>query len=244
MKLRSSFSHIPASLAAGIIISGAYASAASIGVNFVGGDGPGNTTTKVLASTDLAGVDASTNWNNATGNSLTTISNLNSDAGATTASVTYAANGIYTARATPAMATPNQILMIGYVDDLTNAGDTTISFANLPFVGNYEVYVYYGSDNNNRTGTITLGSTVYNIRTNTSAFTTFTPGTLAADDPDPGNYVLFSGVNGAAFTVSAARGSNNIGVHGIQVVGTIPEPTGISLLGLGTLAMLARRRRN
>ncbi len=244
MNLKLSRSRIAASVATSVIVLTSPAYSASIGVNFVGGaaTSPGDPGPKILASTDLAGVVSSSNWNNASG-AGDTLSNLDSDVGATATSVTFTSDATWTAHATPSGATPDEILTNGYIDNTSNAAPITISFANLPFIGNYDVYLYYGSDGNNRTGTVTLASTVFNIRTNTNPFGGFVEGTLADDDPDSGNYVMFSGVTGNTFSVDVARGSNNVGVHGIQVIGTVPEPATYSLLALGVLTAFLRRRR-
>jgi hypothetical protein len=177
-----------------------------------------------------------------------------SNAGPTAASVTWAANGVWTAHDTPVGSTGDQVLTNGYLDDTAPAGDpqvgTAINFSNLPFIGAYDIYVYYGSDGNDRTGTITASNsaTVYNIATNTGGTTgfdgTFTQATPADDgNTDDGEYALFQGVTGNAVTITGLRGSNNIGIHGVQLVGNIPEPTGLGLLSVGGLGLLARRRR-
>ena len=97
-------------------------------------------------------------------------------------------------------------------------------------------------------GQITLDSTVFNVATNNSPWDgEFTMGTMTADDgiDDNGEYVLFSGVTGTEFTVTAQYlpGSVEIGVTGVQVVGVIPEPSSVGLLSVGAIAMLIRRRR-
>jgi hypothetical protein len=249
MKVHSSL--VIGAAATASLLAASSAMGASIGVNFSGGGGgPGNDAAdqRDLLPTQAAGVVPSTNWNNATGFNAT-LPALLSDAGPTAASVTWATNGVWTAHDTPVGSDPNQVLMNGYIDDTTAAPDppTTISFSNLPFIGPYDVYVYYGSDGNDRTGTITASNspTVYNIATNSNPFdgefTLATPEDDAA--VDNGEYALFSGVTGNALTITATRVSNNIGVHGVQLVGTIPEPASLGLLGVGALGLLARRRR-
>jgi hypothetical protein len=225
--------------------------AESIGINFIGGGGgPGNDAADVrsLAPTDVAGVVPSRNWNNLTGFNATQGGLLNGSGATTSASVTWATNGVWTAHDTPAGATPDQILTNGYIDDTTVAPDppTTINFTGIPFIGPYDVYLYFGSDGNDRTGSATIGATTIFFATNTNPFDgTFTAATPADDGAaDDGEYALFSGVTGSSFNLTVTRISNNVGVHGVQIVGTtIPEPATAGLLGFAATTLLALRRR-
>jgi hypothetical protein len=240
-----------AALASSILTTTTFA--ASIGVNFAGinadGTGSGGSGSqaddiRTLASSDLAGVVPAGNWNNVFG-TTGNLTGLQSDIGATTAAISWISNGLWTARNTLAGSSPNEILTNGYIDDTQGTGITTITFTGLQFVGGYDVYVYYGSDGNDRTGRATLGSTVINFATNTNPFDgTFTAATPEDDGTaDNGEYAFFSGVTGSEFTVTVERVSNNVGVHGIQIVGTpVPEPTTVGLLSVGVLGLLARRR--
>lgn len=255
-----------AAASAGLLASSS-AMGASIGVNFAGmtgpeggtgGAGPGGQADDVrsLGPTVAAGVVPATAWNNTPENTPSgRLPALVADEGGvplpTAASVNWAANGTWTAHNTPATADGNQVLTNGYLDDTNPAGDpqvgTAITLNNLPFISAYDIYVYYGSDGNNRTGTITASNspTVYNISTNTNPFDgEFTVATPEDDgNDDNGEYALFQGVTGNSVTITALRGSNNIGVHGVQLVGVIPEPTGMGILAVGGLGLLARRRR-
>jgi hypothetical protein len=242
-----------AALASSILTTTTFAD--SIGVNFVGsnadgtgagGNGSQGDDVRTLDPAQIAGVVPANNWNNAFGQSGT-LAALQSDVGGTTAAISWQSNGAWTTRNTPVGSDPNQILTNGYIDDTGGDGVTTITFTGLQFVGGYDVYLYYGSDDNNRTGRATLGSTVINFATNTSNFDgTFTAATPEDDGgADDGEYAFFSGVTGTEFTITVERVSNNVGVHGIQVVGTpVPEPTTVGLLSVGMLGLLARRRRS
>lgn len=227
----------------------------SIAINFSGGGGGAGSQAddqRDLLPTDVAGVVPSTNWNNSGPTPTGALPGLlSSDMGPTAASVSWAANGVWTAHNTPVGSDPNLVLTNGYLDDTNPAGDpqvgTNVTFSNLPFIGPYDIYVYYGSDGNNRTGTITASNspTVYNISTNTNPFDgQFSLATPEDDgNTDDGEYALFQGVTGDSVTITGLRGSNNIGIHGVQLVGIIPEPTGLGVLAVGGLGLLARRRR-
>ena len=241
-----------AALSSGLLASSAMG--ASIGLNFTGGGGGGGNDPALdqrdLLPTQAAGVVPSINWNNSGGAPTGTLAGLLSDAGPTAASVSWAANGVWTAHDTPVGSPGDQVLTNGYLDDTAPAGDpqvgTTVNFTNLPFIGPYDAYVYYGSDGNDRTGTITNGTTTFNIATNTNPFDgTFTEGTQPDDgNTDNGEYVRFTGLTGPNLNLTITRGSNNVGTHGVQLVGVIPEPASFGLLGLGGLGLLARRRRS
>jgi hypothetical protein len=64
-----------------------------------------------------------------------------------------------------------------------------------------------------------------------------------------GNSMLFTGLTGDTFTLSAqsyvaSDGTNRASVNGIQVIsGTVPEPTAQGLVDLCAGAVLGRRRR-
>jgi hypothetical protein len=64
-----------------------------------------------------------------------------------------------------------------------------------------------------------------------------------------GNFMVFTGLTGDTFTLLAqssvsSDATNRSAVQGIQIVsGTVPEPTGLTAVGLGAAALLGRRRR-
>lgn len=245
------------------------AMASSIGVKFVGGGGgAGNQAddVRVLPSDSAAGVVPATNWNNVNGFTGTQPALAADNAAATAATVTWAADGQWTAHNTPAGSTGDQILTNGYLDDTAEVPgvpgpppipamdntDTAITMSGLSatFVGPYDVYVYFGSDGNNRTGSATLGGRTYYGETNTGGTTGFDGTFTRAISTDPlavtvdSEYFLFEGVSGDSFALTVDRISNNFGIHGVQVVGTlVPEPAGLALAGIAALGVLARRRR-
>jgi hypothetical protein len=233
------------------------AMAASIGINFVGGGGgPGNDPAldlRELSPGQAAGVVPSANWNNLHGADGTR-AGLLADTGPTAASIRWESDGTGTAHDTPAGSDGNQVLTNGYLEDTITTGPTGVFFENLPFIGTYDAYVYYGYEVNDRTGTIFTvrggqpAPPMFNIATNTSPFDgIFTEGTATDDGvADNGEYVRFTGLTGPTLSILIERQGNpteNLGTHGVQLVGVIPEPTGAALLAAGTVGLLARRLR-
>lgn len=140
-------------------------------------------------------------------------------------------------------------LMNGYIDNDADTPQVTVDVGDLPAAiteGGYDVYVYIGSDGNGRTGTVTDGTTTYSYTTFSQQAGAF-PGAYAVTTDTAGgnpnaNYAVFSGLTGDSFSITVDRGSNNSGIHGLQIVG-VPEPTTIGLLSLAGLIVLGLRRR-
>jgi hypothetical protein len=212
---------------------GAAANAASVGVNFRRGSGEQN-----MAASESAGVVPQMNWNSsdgmAVGNSGAnisgpTVNTILDDTGAAVPgmSITWTANGTWSANNVG----PGDLnLMAGYIDDTGTAGDTVINVTGVPYA-NYDIYAYLGSDANNRSGRTRLFNFFGNdrwIRTNTQPFTAFVEGTATAppaSNTGLANYTHYRTVNTSSFELRVMRGSNNVGLHGLQIVetnGSIP----------------------
>jgi hypothetical protein len=217
------------------------ADAASIGLNFRRGSGQEN-----MAATESAGVLPQMNWNNsdgaASGNGGANISGPmanvvvdSTGAAVPGVSVSWVSNGTWSA---PNSGPGDPNLMAGYLDDTGTAGDTVISVTGVPYA-NYDVYAYVGSDGNDRSGRTRLFGFFANdlwFRTNTNPFTGFVEGT-AKTQPAGGtglaNYTHYRSLNTGSFELRVLRGSNNAGLHGIQIVETdgsatanwLPAPT-------------------
>ncbi len=219
----------------------ASARAASVGINFRRSSGEQN-----MAASESAGVVPQINWNNsdgaAVGNSGANVTgpmanSLIDDGGAVVGgmSITWTANGTWSA---PNSGTGDLNLMSGYLDDTGTAGETIISVTGVPYAF-YDVYAYLGSDANNRSGRTQLFQFFANdrwIRTNTSPFTSYVEGTATtqpASNTGLANYTHYRSLNTSSFDLRVFRGSNNVGLHGLQIVQTdgsaaanwLPQPT-------------------
>ena len=206
----------------------AVTNVASIGIQFVGQG-------TAMASTELAGVVAQSNWNNATGTTSTTpLALLDQNGNSTGATVTWNTNGIWSE---PIANTPgNYRMMLGYLD--TVGGTTTVTVAGLPAnAGGYQVYVYADGDNPSatRTGGYQIsgtGITTTSVNLTDVAGAYFS-GTFTRANNSAGNYVLFT-ITATGFTITATPGASNDAdprapVNAIQIVPLTPTTPTFSL---------------
>jgi hypothetical protein len=210
-----------------IVTSGSSSSGNAISIDFVGEDVP-------MASTEVAGVIAEPNWNNASGaSSSSPLALVNGTGTATTATVTWTANSVWE---TPIVDQPgNARMMKGYLDT-GNTTTTTVSVSGLPSSANgYNVYVYADGDNagDSHTSAYTISGT--GITTTTisliDAPNTNFSGTFTQANNSAGNYVVFTTPNISGFTISATPTASSSSflrapVNGIQIVPlSPPTPT-------------------
>lgn len=173
-----------------------------ISVNFQGGSSA-NGTPSLMASTEIAGQVAVNNWNNAAGLSGTASSLLLNNGNATSASVTWNCNNTWSTPITESAG--NYRMMKGYLDT-SSTSTTAVTVSNLPSVytaNGYSIYIYCDGDNNTSTKT-----GVYRINTVTNTAvdngSVNFSGTFMQAMNSAGNYVVFSNLTSATFTVFAS----------------------------------------
>jgi hypothetical protein len=191
-----------------------------------------------------AGVISAPNWN-LTGDAGS--ANLNySDATASGATLSLAGGfgawGIGGVSSPDGDGSTNKAIFDGYY----NSFASTMTVGNIPFA-EYNVYVYFSSDADNRTGTVSDGTTTYSFKTMAVAATAgsnaiFTQTTDTGAGNPSADYAVFSSLSGASktFTISS-NPTDGMGLAGIQIV-QVPEPSAAILGGLGVLGLLRRRR--
>jgi hypothetical protein len=206
-------------------IASAAGSSNVISIDFAGAD-------VAMASTEVGGVVAEPNWNDAGAAASTApIALVNAGGAATTATVTWSSNNVW--ETLIADQPGNARMMKGYLDTGSNT-TTTVSVAGLPTSpGGYQVYVYADGDNGSatRAGIYTIsgpGIATSTVSLTDPANTNFS-GTFTLANNSPGNYVVFT-INASSFTVSAIGGTASDGfprapINGIQIVPLTPTPS-------------------
>src|SRR5581483_10060441 len=187
-----------------------------------------------MASTEVAGVVAQSNWNNATGTTsgapLVLVNQTGASSGAT---VTWSSSGIYVLPITDTAG--NSRMMRGYLDPV--GGTATVTVAGLPVnAAGYNVYIYADGDNGSatRTGAYQIsgsGITTSTVSLTDAANTDFS-GTFTQANSSNGNYVMFA-IPGSAtgFTITATPGTSTdlhsrAPLNAIQIVPqAAPTPT-------------------
>ena len=118
-------------------------------------------------------------------------------------------------------------LMNGYLDAAGGDGAAQVKISGISsaFAEGYDLYVYFGSDGNDRTGKVALeGGATYSFNTFSAQGGDFpaqyTQTTDEADGNPQANYAVYKGLTGDAQTGDLIRGSSNSGFHGVQIVGT------------------------
>lgn len=214
-----------------------------------------------LAPSDVAGVQAVSNWNNSWPSNPTT--DLVDDTGsATTLDLAYSSFGQWSVTGSgPGMdadGTFNRNLLNGYLNAGNAAWGPSITYSRVELTqipyAQYDVIVYFSSDVAGREGDVTDGISSYSFNTVGPAsvgganaiFAQTTD--LSVSYTTVANYAIFSGLSGSAqtFTVQMRDNDEWGGIAGFQLV-SVPEPaTSAALMGGVGLALvvgLRRRRR-
>jgi hypothetical protein len=173
--------------------------AKAISIDFVGNS-------IAMDGAESAGVIAKKNWNKALGFSSTGSLPLIDETGTTTsASVSWSSSNSW---ALPiASSVGNSRMMAGYLDN-GNGSPISVTVSGLPVNANgYDIYVYTDGDNAAMTRTATYdltgaGFPSASIRATDSANTNFS-GSFVQAAGSNGNYVIFTAVKAAAFTLTA-----------------------------------------
>lgn len=191
-----------------------------ISIDFVG-RGP------ALATTEMAGAKAAANWNEAAGpiGSLSTL--VESDGTTVNATASWSAGGGGVWSLSWADVPGDARMLNGYLDPYSQSAPATVIVTGLPASSpavSFDVYVYaYGSlGGGSRTSRYSIGATsvtVSQIGPNAARFTGYT----AARSGVAGNYVIFKGVSGTSFTLTAtpetASGTaTRAPLNGLQIV--------------------------
>ena len=204
---------------------------ASIGINFVSD----RNLSAQIVSDELAGHPsvAQKNWNNTNGDASGSGSNLlggngtliDGDGNASRAIVSWASNGTWNTN--NGTNSGDNKLMNGYLDNINSDGYARVDLYNITY-RHYDVYVYFGSDRNGRTGTIessTAGQsfsfTTYSQQS--GAFPDYYRLTTNQGGGNPvGNYCVFRNQSSGSFSLQINRGNGNSGIHGVQIIPTDP----------------------
>jgi hypothetical protein len=201
-------------------VTSSTASLKVISINFVGTD-------VAMASTEVAGVVAKSNWNQAGGAVRSSPLALLDETGtATTAAVTWTADDVWAESITDSPG--NVRMMKGYLDN-GNQDTTVVNVSGLPSDPNgYKVYVYAdgaAGNNSSNTGVYQIsGAGITTTSVNLTYKTNFNGTFQQATASIPiGNYVVLSIPNVSGFTLSAiprtaSSGYKRAPVNGLQII--------------------------
>lgn len=208
-----------------------------------------------LAPSDSVGVVSVINWNNlaAVGTDPTgiTVLNLKNDANVTTTADITTKNfdtsnfgngpGLYPFGSYPGPDADDATMLNFGAFARGSSSQDVIELAQIPY-WKYDVYVYTNQGNvPGRTSDFTIGGNTISLTT-INGYSPAPPYTLA------GNYVKFSELSAASFTLSVkgyTGGEFQTAIAGLQIV-LAPEPgsLGMLLMAMGGVAIMRSRRRN
>jgi hypothetical protein len=138
----------------------------------------------------------------------------------------------------------NKELLTGYLNSGSpnGSGGAGVVISQIPY-GAYDIYVYFNSDNDTRTGTVSNGTTTYSFKAAGAAGSfggdgnaTFHQATALTTTADTANYAIFSNLTGASQTLTV-----NIpdfgGLAGFQVVRSASALVGDTMSVLGDVSL-------
>lgn len=197
-----------------------------------------------IPANGFAGVISVTNWNLTGDSGSANLSYDNATASGTTLSL---AGGFGAWGIGGGVQDPNGTYNSAIFDGYYNSVGSTLTLGNISFSA-YDVYVYFSSDADGRTGTISNGTTTFSFSTDTRAKVDAHGNFAFAQTTDTGlshpsaDYAIFSGLTGGSQTFTIANASDGMGFAGIQIV-AVPEPGTMVLATLGGASLLFWRRR-
>ena len=202
------------------ITSAATTTAAAISIDFVG------LGTTPMASSEVAGVVALSNWNDAAGaSSSSPLPLVDQNGHATTATITWTADDVWDQPITDVAG--NMRMMKGYLDN-GQQNTTTVTVSGLPADANgYNIYVYTqgAANNSTNTGIYQISATGITTTSASATYTSTFSGTFTqatASSPN-GNYIILAIPNVTGFKLSAipsiaSPGYQRAPINGIQIV--------------------------
>jgi aerobic-type carbon monoxide dehydrogenase small subunit (CoxS/CutS family) len=201
-----------------IVPSPQTAIARAVSISFVGAG-------TSMGTSESAGVVAKTNWNNAPGNTSSSLALVDETGVANGSSVSYSGDSTW---ALPITDTAGNLRMMrGYLDN-GSGNPSTITISGLPVSSTgYDIYVY--ADGDNASGTVTRTYTLSGAAITTTSITAIDPpntnfgGAFTQASNSNGNYVKFTGIQATVFTITATPTSaSNAGlrapVNGLQII--------------------------
>jgi hypothetical protein len=201
---------------------------------------------QAIPATGSAGVLSATNWNLTGAGGSANLSYNNATASSVTLSLAggFGDWGIGGVSAPDSDGTYNKAIFDGYYNSI----GSTLTLGNISFA-TYDVYVYFSSDVDGRTGTVSDGTTTFSFSTMgvaaTSGGNALFGLTTDTGTGNPGaDYAVFSGLTGSSQTFTIANASDGMGFAGIQIQ-AVPEPSAmaLSVLGFGLLFRFWRQRK-
>ena len=180
-------------------------------------------------SGNQAGVVLVPNWANSY-QANPTVNLMDNSSNATTLDISYtSASGSWSIGGHPGVdadGSYNKEMLNGYLNGSAPAG-TSITLSQIPYT-TYDIYVYFGSDDNTRSGTVTDGTTTYSFGVLdgmvAGANALFVRTTDTGTGFPEANYAIFTNRSGATKTISTSFYSANHttpnfgGIAGFQIV--------------------------
>jgi hypothetical protein len=212
------------------VISSGGASGGNVGLNFAANS-------QSLPASDSAGAVVSfANWNNLANGAGSSSSVLDSTGGVSGITVAWDGfEGTWNSR--NSAANGDEEMMRGYCDN--QSGSATVTVANVT-AASYDVYVYFGSDTDGRTGTVGIdGASTYSYKTYSSTHPFPSSHTVTTDTGTgypSANYAVWQNLTASSFTMvfTLPAGGVNSGLNGMQIImhGGTPPPTNTTSHGI------------